>query len=100
MPEFRFPSIRNTEHDYSLRFSIAFKPARYRDISTDHFFWDEGINVISSAVPYPRSKAAVETSQLLNSVVFHRLGAAWHWQYKMYSSQQPAIAGSKYESFS
>ena len=31
---------------------------------------------------------------------FHRLAAAWHRQYKVYSSRQPSIVGSKYEPFS
>ncbi len=90
----------DAEDDYSLRFSIVFQTPRYRDTSTDHSCCGARINLISSAVPYPRSKAAAETSQLLNSVVFHRLGAALHRQYKMYSSQQPSIMGSRYESLS
>jgi hypothetical protein len=36
----------------------------------------------------------------LNSLDFHRLAAALHRQYKVYSSRQPSIVGSKYEPFS
>jgi len=90
-------SVVNTEGDYSLRFSIVFPSFTYRDASTDHSSSDVRMNLIPSAVPYPRSKAAAETSQLLNSLVFHRLGAALHRQYKMYSSRPPSIVGRKYD---
>lgn len=90
-------AARRREDRYSLRLSVAFQSRRYRDTSTDHSCCGERSTMISSAVPYPRSKAAAETSQFMNSLDFHRLAAALHRQYKVYSSQQPSMVGCKYE---
>src|SRR5215475_454544 len=83
-----------------LRFSVVFQSLTYRDMSMEGSCCRERIAVISSAVPYPRSKAAAETSQIMNSLDFHQLAAALHRQYRVYSSQQPSIMGCKYELFS
>ena len=82
--------------------SMNFQLSRYRATSkTLSSCRRSSTTRISWAVPYPRSYASLDTSQVLTSVDFQRVpqDPLRHEQYKMYSSEQPWTAGMRYEPF-